>query len=259
MTADLQGVSGAQAISRACCLMMEVARSGQSGARLVELQKSSGLSHSTVHRILQSLVGERFIVQDPASKRYRLGQAIFELGLAAPSPLDHLSELRPLLVDFARRIGDTAYLMMKRGDEIICLARAEGASPIRAYMIEVGEMRPIGASLAGICLMAVMDDDEVEKTIRRTELSIARYGEASPSYIRRQIAHIRKHGYCISREVLLKMATGMGMAVPNAKGPPFLGVSISAVSSRVPERRVPLLVEELKTTCRAMGEALAKG
>ncbi|NTI78535.1 IclR family transcriptional regulator [Rhizobium rhizogenes] len=259
MTIDLQAVSGAQAISRACFLMMEVARSGQSGARLVELQKSSGLSHSTVHRILQSLVGERFIVQDAASKRYRLGHAIFELGLAAPSPLDHLSELRPILSELAQRIGDTAYLMMRRGDEIICLARAEGASPIRTYMIEVGEMRPIGASLAGICLMATMEDDEVERTIRRTELSIARYGEASPAYIRRQIAHVRSKGFCISREVLLKMATGMSMAVPNAKGAPFLGISISAVSSRVPDRRVPLLAEELMTACMAMGAALING
>jgi DNA-binding IclR family transcriptional regulator len=246
-------VAGAQLVGRACMLLREIARHGTAGARLAELTVASGLPHGTVHRILQSLIAESFLFKDTITKHYRLGSGIFELGLVAPSPLDHLSRLRPLLDALADKIGDTAYLMMRRGDEIICMARAEGASPLRAYSIVVGEMRPLAASLSGICMMASMADDEVENIIRRSYNPAGRFPDATPEYVRRQVAHVRRHGYCISREVLMKAATGLSAPVPNPDGPPFLGLSLSAVSSRVPESRVAGLVEDLLASCHAMG------
>lgn len=250
------GVHGAQAIGRACLILREIARFGSAGARVRDLTAASALSHATVHRILQSLVAEAFLIQDERTRRYKLGTAIFELGLAAPSPLDHLVELRPMLQDLAERIGDTAYLMMRRGDEVICLAHAEGASPIRAYVIEVGEIRPITASLAGICMLAESPDDEVEKVISRTAQATSRFGDSTPTYVRRQVADARAHGYCLSREVLLKTATGISATVPNANGPSFLGISLSAVTSRVPDRRVKDLVRELLKTCAEVGRVV---
>lgn len=250
--------SGAQVIERSCLLMREIARFGSAGARLVDLTKASQLTHGTVHRILQSLISEGFLLQEADTKRYKLGAGIFELGLAAPSPLDHFAELRLILDEFANKIGDTAYLMMRRGDEIICLARAEGNSPVRAYIIEVGGIRPLAASLSGISMMSAASDDEIEMIINRTAQVSDRFGNATPSYMRRQVSHSRKHGYCISREVLMKTVTGVSAPVKNAKGLPFLGISISAISSRLPDRRVKGLVDELFQTCSKM-EAVLKG
>ena len=61
-----------------------------------------------------------------ATRRYRLGVALHGLALAAPSPLEQLAELRPLLEGLAQRTGETAYLMLRQGDEVLCIARAEG-------------------------------------------------------------------------------------------------------------------------------------
>jgi DNA-binding IclR family transcriptional regulator len=249
-------VLGAQVVGRACMLLREIARHGSMGARLADLTNASGLTHATVHRILQSLIAESFLFKDDHTKRYKLGTGIFELGLAAPSPLDHLVRLRPVLDELAQRIGDTAYLMMRRGDEVLCLARAEGASPLRAYTIAVGEMRPLTASLSGICMMSYMPDEEIERLIRRSYDPGGRFPDATPDYVRRHIRHVREQGYCISREVLMKAATGLSAPVPGPDGTPFLGISLSAISSRVPDRRVPGLAEELVDSCRTMGRIL---
>ena len=251
-------IHGGQVIARTCNLLREIARHGSAGARLSDLRDASALSHATAHRILQTLLTEGFISRDPLNRRYRLGSSLFELGLAAPSPLEELASLRPILEDLALRIGDTAYLMMRRGNEIVCLAHAEGDAPLRARIIEVGAVRPICASLGGLCMLAQSGDAEVDRIMASTLEASQRFGEVTPSYLRREISQVRNSGYCISREVLLKAATGISAAVPNQNGPSFLAISISAVSARVPDSRVQHLVSELLAACNEMADCLAR-
>jgi len=256
MAAPENGHTGAQAVGRACIILREVARHGSAGARMIDLTAGLGLPRPTVHRILQPLIAETLIAQDPKTRRYRLGTGIFELGLVAPSPLDRLAKLRPLLDDLAAKTGDTAYLMMRRGDEVICLARAEGASPIRTYVFEVGVMRPLGASLAGICMMAALPDAEINKIIKRSVGAFARFGQSTPEYIRKQISEVRQRGYAYSSEVLLKSATGLSATIPNPGGLPYLSISLSAVTARVPQRRVEGLAADLLNACKEMSKLL---
>lgn len=250
--------AGAQAIDRACALLKEIARNGMAGVRLVDLTASSGLTRPTVHRMLQSLSAADFVRQDPTTKRYKLGAAIYGLALAAPSPLDSLAELRPLLDELAARTGDAAYLMLRRGDEVQCLARAEGSAPIRTYLIDVGALRPIGTTIAGIAMIAPLSDDEVDAILLRTAAAMRQYRNATPEYVRREIDFTRQHGYCVSEGIFIKGATGISAAVPRADGAPFLAISLSAISSRVPKSRVRPLADDLLRTCAKMAQILAR-
>lgn len=248
--------SGAQTVDRACLLLSEIARCGPPGARLVDLTQRSKLNRATVHRILQSLSAAEFVQQDRDSRRYRLGVAMHGLALAAPSPLEQLTDLRPLLDQLAQRTGETAYLMQRRGDEVLCIARAEGAAPIRTLLIEVGAHRPIGTTIAGITMLAALDDREVEEILKRTASAMVRHRNATPEFVRKHIAGVRRNGFCSSKAVLIEGATGISAPVPNANGHPYLAVSLSAVSSRLPEERVKPLAVELMRTCARMGQVL---
>jgi DNA-binding IclR family transcriptional regulator len=254
-----RSVAGAQTVDRACRVLNDIARHGVGGARLIDLTNSSKLSRPTVHRILQSLCAADLVRQEARSRRYRLGVALHGLALAAPSPLEHLADLRPLLDGLARRTGDTAYLMMRLGDEVQCQARAEGASLIRTLLIDVGAFRPIGATIAGITMLSALDDEEIETALRRTALAMARHRNATPEYVRRQIANVRQEGYCVSSGILIEGITGISAAVPSPDGRPFLAVSISAVSARVPKSRVKLLAKDLLATCNEMARVVRQG
>lgn len=197
--------------------------------------------------------------QDAPTKRYRLGAALHGLALAAPSPLEQSAELRPLLEGLAQRTGETAYLMLRQGNEVLCIARAEGTSPIRTVLIEVGAYRPIGATIAGITMLAALDDEEVEDILKRTASAMARQRNATPEYVRRQIGNVRRNGFCVSKDILIEGATGISTAVPNGDAPPYLAVSLSAITSRVPESRVKPLASDLIRTCTKMGQLLMRG
>jgi DNA-binding IclR family transcriptional regulator len=258
--AKIRNGGGAQTVDRACLLLNEIARHGPAGARLIDLTQRSKLSRPTVHRILQSLAAAQFVHQDATTRRYRLGVALHALALAAPSPLEQLGELRPLLAELAQRTGETAYLMLRQGSEVLCIARAESAGPIRTVLIDVGAHLPLGATIAGITMLAALDDSEIEHILARTSGAMAaRHRNATPDYVRRQVANVRRQGFCVSKEVLIEGATGFSAAVPRGDAPPFLAVSVSAVSARVPDARVKPLAADLMRTCARMGQLLARG
>jgi DNA-binding IclR family transcriptional regulator len=250
--------AGAQTVDRACRLLSEIARSDRQGARLIDLTQRSKLSRPTVHRILQSLSAARFVHQDPLTRRYRLGVALHELALAAPSPLEQLTDVRPLLDALAQRTGETVYLMLRRGDEALCIARVEGAAPIRTLLIDVGAYRPIGAALAGVAMLACLDDGEVEDLLTRMGPAMARHRNATPEFVRRHVVAVRQQGFCVSRSVLIEGTTGISAAVPTEGGPSYLAVSLSAASSRVPDARVKPLGADLVRTCARIGQLLTR-
>ena len=79
--------SGSQVVQRVALLMRLVAAGQRSGLRLADLHRAASLERPTVHRLLQALVGERLLRQDGASRRYFLGPAMYEMGLAASPQL----------------------------------------------------------------------------------------------------------------------------------------------------------------------------
>lgn len=253
---EIERYAGAQTVDRACLLLKEIAHHGASGARLVDLTAASGLARPTVQRILQSLMASEFVCRHSGTKRYKIGVAIYGLGLSAQGPIERLNELRMLLEDLASRTGDTAHLGLRRGDEILCIARTDGVTPIRTYLIEVGALKPIGATILGIALIAALEDDEVEGILRRTTTAMASFRNATPQYVRQQIKCVRRDGFCISNNVFIEGATGISAAVPSSGGLPCLAVGLSAIASRIPKSRVRPLAQEIMRTCAEIANVL---
>lgn len=243
---DSSSATGAQAVDRAVLVLKLVARQGVEGARLSDLTIASGLSKPTVHRLLQSLLASGLIRQIEG-RRYGLGSTLFELGLAAPSPVERLREIRPLIEELAEESGDTAFLAVRRGMDMLYLVRAEGSFPVRIHVIREGDRLPLPVSASGICLMAAMPESEV-KDIFAKHHDDDSFPWAKEPVIRGLMDEVRDQGYLLGENTVGLGVTGLACAVPTRAGFPYLGVSISAISSRVAHARVPKLVSMLKAT-----------
>ncbi|AWJ82585.1 acetyl-CoA synthetase (plasmid) [Azospirillum sp. TSH58] len=82
-TAPAGASGGTQSLERALALLRAVASHGADGARLADLMSDTALSKATAHRLLTALARERFIDQDPRSRRYHLGPELDSLGRIA--------------------------------------------------------------------------------------------------------------------------------------------------------------------------------
>ncbi len=225
--------TGTQAIARAATLLRLIARCNAEGARLSELTRLAGLSHSTIHRILRCLIDERLVVQDEPGRRYRLGPLNSELSLAVPNKIESSQALHLTLERIAQYSGHTAFLVACSDTEFVCVDRVAGDSPIPPTALHIGGRRPLYIGAAGLALLAAHDDLEIERILTLHKRDLSQRRTPTPAFLRRAVALTRERGYAVARDTAHVGITSIGMTVPSAESRPAFAISVSTFSARL--------------------------
>jgi DNA-binding IclR family transcriptional regulator len=243
-TANLAVKSGTQVVQRVAALMRGVSARNRVGARLIDLCTEIDIERPTAHRILQGLVSEGLIRQDESTKRYFLGNAVYEMGLAA-SPRTNLRDLcRIQLQQLAQSTGDTAFLISRAGFDGVCIDRAEGTFPIKVFALDIGCRRPINIGGGAIAILSFLDDNEIERILKiNKERCSQKYSNYSEADVRKKIAHTRKHGYVISDVLEISGVRSVAVPVFNKNNHPIAALSVATLSSRMDKERIELSLD----------------
>ena len=224
---------GAQAIGRAADILRIVAALQRAGAPLAAISRVSGLSRSTAFRILRALVEQGLLDFDPARRGYALGPLAFELGLAAPGHGEVIATWRGPIEAISRATGLTTYLVARSGDDIVCLATAQGSSIIRAVPLLVGQRLPLGIGAGSLAILASLSDAEIEALLAANADKIAHIGRGrvTAALLHARIAQARHDGYAFSRDSVAPGVLGVGIKVTRPTDPTALSVSVSIAAS----------------------------
>lgn len=256
MTSEREEKGGkSQVVERTCAILREVARHGPRGARLIDVTGATALSRPSAHRILATLVAEKFVCRT-LDRRYRLAPLMHELGLSAPSPVGDTEALRPLIQQLADETGDTAYLAMRRGDYAHYLLRCEGAYPIRTHVVQASQSRPLVSTHCGRALLAALPESDAEDIILRAQTDPTMFLGSTPHSLRDEVDFARTRGFGWAQDVTFAGIAGLTVAVPNPAGLPFLAISISSISQRLSYARAMELLPMLQANALRVSERL---
>src|SRR5437868_4214096 len=251
-------LSGTQSIERALLLMREIAAHNRTGSRLLDLASRTGLQRPTVHRMLKCLTVEDMVQQDPDSHRYFLGPMVFELGLTA-APRFNLREIcHPAMTRIAEATGDTVFLTQRSGLDSVCVDRQEGTFPIKTFTLEIGMRRPLGVGTGSLAILSALAEEEVKHVIASNSPRLSEYG-LTPTSLLAQVKRAQKLGYAVREMPSLAGVRSVGHAVHNQSGVAFAALSVSAISSRMNEKRVSELASLLRNETRLVEKQLASG
>jgi DNA-binding IclR family transcriptional regulator len=248
---------GTQSIHRAVTMLREIA-TYQKGMRLVDIASAMELERPTAHRIVKGLVSQGMVMQDPATKCYRLGHVAYELGLAA-SPYFNLKEVcQPTLERIAERTEDSVYLVVRSGFDSVCIERLEGTYPIRARTMEVGTRRPLGIGAGSVALMMGLGDTEIDRIIAVNTPRLTSFGRIPGEQLRAVIAKSRAAGYSINEEDVLPGVSAIGAAIMTRSSQPYAAVSIAGITARFTgtrrEELAAMLLKETKALARKLDD-----
>ena len=246
-----------QSVQRVAVLLRLLAANNRTGLRLVDCLRAIDMERSTCHRLLQSLIAERMVMQDQDSKRYFLGMAIYEMGVAVPAL--HLRDIcQPYLTSVAVRTGDTAFLTVRSQFDGVCIDRKEGSFPI-AYVQEAGRRRPLTVGAGSLAILSALDDEEITRICAENR---ARIQKKYPLYTQDQalcrIAQGKRLGYVFTDVLERAGIKAMGMVVRDARGRPMAAISLSALNTRWTDRKQAEVIDILKETTAAFEEELAR-
>lgn len=251
-------LSGTQSIERALTLLREIAAHNRSGSRLLDLASRTGLQRPTVHRMLKCLAAEDMVQQNPETHRYFLGPMVFELGITA-APRFNLREIcHPALTRIADATTDTVFLSQRSGLDAVCLDRHEGTFPIKTFTLEIGMRRPLGVGTGSLAILAALPEDEIRDIVAANAPRLQEYG-LTPNALIAQVKSAQRLGYAVREAPTLAGVRSIGHALHNQSGIPFASLHVSAISSRMTEKRIAELAAMLKAETRLIERQLAQG
>jgi IclR family transcriptional regulator, acetate operon repressor len=246
---------GVQSVDRAL-LIIETLAEDDEGYRLTDLAVRTGLSPSTVHRLLTTLEKRRFVQFDRDESMWHIGAQSFAVGSTFVRRRNFVTQALPYLRKLRDQTRETANLAVVDDGAMVVLTRVESREIMRS-VTKVGGRVPMVASGLGKALLATYSEQDVFAIIQRdgmprlTSKSIVRAGELCKS-----LHDIRRQGYSVDDEEALIGLRCVSAVVYDDCSEPLAAISVSGKASRVPNDRLPILGKLVQEVAAELTTAL---
>jgi DNA-binding IclR family transcriptional regulator len=232
-----QNSKGAQSVHRTVSLVRSVAKYNKQGVNLSKIARDTGLHTATAHRILAALVLEGFLTYDSVSKLYHLGIDLYHIGKEA----HHFSiceRYHSVIEKIADKTEDTVFLLIRSGNDVLCLDLVEGKFPIRTMTIEIGAHRPLGIGVGSLALIAFLSKEEFETVLSDNQDRYPDYNGLTKMDIAKLAKKSQKDGFIVSKGLFHEGVTSVGVPVKDRHGKIAAAITVAAIDKRMnPSRR----------------------
>lgn len=213
--------------------------------RVSDAADELNVARSTAHRLLAMLNAYGLVEQDLRSRAYRPGPVLAELGLAALRQDDVLTALHPFLQELSETVGETAHLIVLEGADSRFVDSVESRHNLRTTS-RIGVVYPAYQTSGGKALLAELDEAELRRLYPRRRLS--RVNDLSPTTrdeLFEELTLIRERGYATGFAAVEAGINAVAVVQRTSRGAVVAAMAVSAPEQRLPESRVPELVEAL--------------
>ena len=166
---------------------------------VTELSKKLKLHKNNVFRILATLQSRNYIEQNKANENYRLGIRCLELGQTFIHQRGMLKQANPVLQELAEKTGETSYVSIMRGNEVVYLDSVEPETTVRVVS-RLGFHMPTHATAAGKVLVAFESEEDLRKRFSGELKSYTKNTFRTVEELFRDLEAVREKGYATDLE-----------------------------------------------------------
>jgi DNA-binding IclR family transcriptional regulator len=240
--------AGPRTLRRGLQILRTLQENPDTGLNVSSLARITGLQRPTVYRLLAALVEEGFVKGVGGTKRFT---ASHHTSVAVIDQDPRIELAFPVMQKLAALTGDAVFLVVRDGHESVSLWREIGPYPVQILATFAGKRQPLGVGSGGMALLARLDDQTVEDIIVHNSNQIEQYGGMTAREMRQLVQNTRTRGYSVVGNYAVRGALGVGCALCDAKNQPYLAISVTAITERMPatrQREIAGLIQEgLKT------------
>jgi DNA-binding IclR family transcriptional regulator len=229
--------AGMQSIERMVSVIDFVTAQAADGCKLADVVGGTGLGRATAYRFLKELERLGMLEFDEWSGRFFPGAKLVAWGASGANRFGLAERARPAMRRLAERTSDTIYLMLRVGDEAMCIAREEGAFPIKTLTLNVGDRRPLGVGSGPLAMLLSLPDDETRRILDGITTKATAFG-LDAATIQDMLASSRRCGYGLNDGRMMPEMVGIALPVCTSDGRAIGAMGVAAISRRLePGRR----------------------
>jgi IclR family transcriptional regulator, pca regulon regulatory protein len=223
-----------------------------------ELARELSLTRSTTHRYVATLASLRYLEQDAATRRYRLGPRVLDLGFSVLGSLELREIAAPHLRQLTDTTGHTSNLAIRDDTDVILIDRVRGRpGPYHhlEFSLHVGSRLPSYCSATGKALLAFLPRADLDRLLERIEL--VQRGPRTltdKKSLSAELEQIRRTGIATNDEELESALRSIAAPVRSRSGQVVAAVNVSIPWSPAP---ISDLVTQLGPTIQATARQIA--
>ncbi len=168
--------------------------------RIAEAAISAGVSRPTAYRIVQALIANGYLAQDPQSGRLSIGFSVLMLSSSLLDSSRLRLEALPHLETLAKASGERANLGILHQNKVLYLAGVEKPTLPTIYS-RFGKTAPAHCSSLGKAILAFLPEGELQALLGATPLEPQTpHSITSMRRFMKELETVRKQGYAVDRE-----------------------------------------------------------
>lgn len=217
---------------------------------VTEIARALSLNKSNVHRLLGTLLALGY-VRRAENAAYAASVKVWELGALVWAHNDLGRVAKPYLAELCARTGETVFVTVLDGCDVLYLEKQESAHPVR-IAATVGGRLPSYCSASGRVLLAYAADGE-----RRIQgIKFTRYTPntiTSPKEFRAALQKVRQQGFELSVEEYMPGVCGLAVPIRGGSGDVTAALGLAALRQRLSDAKMKRLLAALREAADRIG------
>lgn len=247
--------SGIQTLDRSYALLQLVIKAGHRGLSISALGEASGLSTPTLYRLVRALKDLGLLRQPLNRGPVYPGPALLSWGDLIRDGLDRVAHMH--LLEMAESLGDSFFLMVPDGFQVLCRDIVDGQYPARSYTRGRGDRIPFGVGQASIAILSFMEEHEQAHILDHNEPALLRTKGITRQQVREAIANCRQLEItCGVEDSDPPEFTGVAVPVFGQNRQPIAALSCCLRRSRLSDKHYRALVSALQASARSIQQHL---
>lgn len=205
---------------------------------VTELARQLGLSTSSTHRLLRTLESEHLVEHDPATSKYRLGLAIYDLAAAMSKGYGLSEALLPPMTMLRNLTGETVQVAVLDGRQVVYVERLDSPHTLRLFL-EIGRRNWAHCTSTGKTLLAFLPRAQLDQLLRGWDLpALTPHTVTDQELLRKELAEVRHRGFGHNNSESEVGVTSLGAPIRDRSGQVVAAMSVAGPTTRMsPELR----------------------
>ena len=222
---------------------------------LTQISERIGINKSTVHRLLSTLEGKRFVERDPSTGVYRPGLRLLQMASLAMEQNSLRRLAAPFLQDLCNQYRENVNLALLDGADVIYVDVIEGSQRVKLAAVP-GQRLPAFCTASGKAILAFLSEDHVKHVLERGMPGYTQATITSPEEFLENVHEIRGRGFAISEQ---ENEDGINAIAAPICNQPIASISIAGPAYRLTRDRMLEIGPKLLATAKKIALEVERG
>jgi IclR family KDG regulon transcriptional repressor len=203
---------------------------------MTQISELVRINKSTVHRLLATLEGKRFVDRDPATGAYKPGIRLIQMAFLTMEHNDLRRIATPFLHNLCNQYHENVNLSMLDDTDVIYMDVIESSQRVK-LAASPGQRLPAFCTASGKAILAFVPEGNVKRILERGMPRYTEYTILSQEAFFENMQGAREKGFAISEQEFEEGINAIAAPIINNNGEPIASVSIAGPAYRLTRDR----------------------